>query len=165
MLFHMCVAFVPSSSSGAIRLAANFSTAPTRFVDPSTASFTNLIGSEAILVRPPGVGGDTSTSGRSVPGFSTTFGATFSKLGFDAVKNWGLNWWGRRTLNWFWIQSRRKKNHPPSSLISKKTNCCAETSNRWLWPSFTKLTIRFLICPFGYYHILNLSWFDEGGSV
>lgn len=97
LLFHMCVAFVPSSSSGAIRLAANFSTAPTRFVDPSTASFTNFIGSEAILVRPPGVGGDTSTSRCSVPAFSTTFGATFSKLGFDAVKNWGLNWWGRQT--------------------------------------------------------------------
>lgn len=49
-----CVTFVPSSSSGATKLAANFNTVLTRFADPSTASLTALTGSDAILVRLPG---------------------------------------------------------------------------------------------------------------
>lgn len=101
------------------------------------------------------------------PGFSTTFGATFSKLGFDAVTNWGLNWWGRRTLNWFWIQSRRgKKKKKTSSAFQfnlHETKLLCRNIQQMTLSLFHQ--IRFLIRPFGYYHILNLSWFDEGGSV
>lgn len=43
----------PWSSSGAIRLAANFKTAPIMCVDSSTASLTDFTGSELILLRPP----------------------------------------------------------------------------------------------------------------
>lgn len=61
VLFMLCLCIyvtratpVPSSSSGATRLAANFNTLLTRFADPSTASPTAFTGSDAILVRPPG---------------------------------------------------------------------------------------------------------------
>lgn len=50
----MCtVCVVPSSSSGAMRLAAKLNTALIMFVDPSTASFTTFTGSELNLLRPP----------------------------------------------------------------------------------------------------------------
>lgn len=45
---------VPSSSSGAMRLAANFNTAVIRFVDSPTASLTTFMGSELIWLSPPG---------------------------------------------------------------------------------------------------------------
>lgn len=48
---------VPSSSAGAMRLAANFTITLIMFADSSTASFIAFIGSELILLRPPdGVG-------------------------------------------------------------------------------------------------------------
>lgn len=53
-LWCVCLQTEPWSSSGAIRLAANFSTPPIRFADCSTTSFTNFTGSEPILARPPG---------------------------------------------------------------------------------------------------------------
>lgn len=44
---------LPSSSSGATRLAANFNTPWNASVALSTTSFTALVGSEPILPRPP----------------------------------------------------------------------------------------------------------------
>lgn len=70
----VCVVTVPSSSSGATRLAANFNTALTRFADSSTASFTSFRGSEPILLRPPGGAGTWTQAHKHTGRFSHSFG-------------------------------------------------------------------------------------------
>lgn len=90
----MCVTLVPSSSSGATRLAANFNTAPTRFADPSTTSFTAFTGSEAILLRPPG-GAERQQHPAVQPSSwsqapTTATGTVFSNLGLRAVEEVGV---------------------------------------------------------------------------
>lgn len=83
----VCGVTVPSSSSGAIRLAANLNMTLIMFDDSSTASFTAFMGSEPILLRPPGGAGTWihahkhtgwfSLSLSRFPGQTSNFGKSF----------------------------------------------------------------------------------------
>lgn len=127
--FSVCVTTVPSSSSGATRLAANFSTAPTRFADPSTTSFTAFAGSEAILLRPPGGGERQQHPAVQPPSWSqapTTVPQVlfFSNLGLGAVEEVEVKLVERVTV---------EEESSPSQSNHQEINRCAGNNQQILF--------------------------------